>query len=88
MRGIEMKKWMFLALLAAGCESEGVRAANQMADEVCACKTVECAFKAANDGKEKLAKMQQSLGSEKDGQKVIAAGKRAAECIAKLGKIE
>jgi hypothetical protein len=84
-----MKTWIVLALVLAGCdrESPGVKAANRMADEVCACKDLACASKAAAAGRADLEKLRDSLGSSKDADRVVAAGKRAAECVARLGKL-
>lgn len=85
-----LKTGMLAVALVAlvGCgKNEAVKAAEDMADAVCECKDLACAQKASNEGSEKLMKLaESSRGTEDDAKKIMAAGERAADCIARLSE--
>jgi hypothetical protein len=74
--------------LAAGCgKNKAVQAAEDMADEVCACKDAACAAAAAKKGQEALmGMMKDARGTESDAKALLAAGERMQECVKKLTK--
>jgi hypothetical protein len=72
----------------AGCgKNKAVKAAEDMADEVCACKDAACAAEAAKKGGEVLMGMaKDATGTESDAKAIVAASNRMQECIKKLTK--
>jgi hypothetical protein len=75
------------ALLAAGCgKNKAVKATEDLADEVCACKDVQCAMDAAKRGTEKLMGMMDEKGTESDVDAIKAATKRMQDCMRDIAK--
>jgi hypothetical protein len=71
--------------LVGGCgKNEAVKAAEDMADEVCKCKDMACAQEATSKGTEKLMKFKDTKGTEDDAKKILAAGEKMSECMQKL----
>ena len=78
---------MGLLLLAGGCgKNKAVKAAEDMAAAVCACKDAECAMKALEKGSAQLAKMTEEKGTESDAKELMKAMSKAQECATKLTK--
>jgi hypothetical protein len=71
--------------LVGGCgKNEAVKAAEDMADEVCKCKDLACAQEATSKGTEKLMKLKDTKGTEDDAKKILKAGEKMSECMSKL----
>jgi hypothetical protein len=87
----EMNKILLSLLLIAACGKDGgpaVKAAEDMADEVCACPDTACAFKAAARFEPVMAGFSKDgvdVSGEK-GKRIVAAGERMARCMAEAGK--
>ena len=74
-------------VLAAGCgKNKVVKAAEDMADEVCACKDTKCALDAMKKGQEKVLQMMDEKGTQSDVDAITAAGKRMQDCVQSLAK--
>ena len=73
-----------LAVLPACGKNKAVKAAEEMADEVCACKDVMCAASAAKKGQDKLMGMLNETGTESDAKAITEAASRMQDCVSKL----
>lgn len=72
-------------LSLTGCGNQAaVDAANAFAEDVCACKKLDCAQATWKKHSEKLKSFEDARGSEDDKAAIIAAGKRAEGCITTL----
>jgi len=86
-RGLQVGIVMALGLLVPACKPSGadaVKAAQGLADAICACKDMDCAKKAGESGAKELAKYN---GAKRDAQQDAAekaAGQRASDCMSKL----
>jgi hypothetical protein len=82
-----MKKMLVVCALAfLGCKNKAVKATEDMADEVCACKDPQCALEAAKKGQEKLKGMMDEKGTQADLDEAQVAIKRMQQCITDLAK--
>jgi hypothetical protein len=81
-----MRACLLVAVLALGAcgKPPAVKAAEELADEVCACKEIACATKAAAAGVEKLSALRDQQGSDKDVKAIEKATERAKACMDKL----
>jgi hypothetical protein len=61
-----------------------VRAAQDMAASVCACKDLDCAMKAAAEGTKQLDRFRNMRGTRAAAELIIEAGRQTAECTKKL----
>ena len=61
-----------------------VKAAERLADAICACPDLECAKKAAKDGSKALDEFKALKPDAKAEASLKAAGERAATCVGKL----
>jgi hypothetical protein len=76
---------MVASLLVFGCgKNKAVKAAEDMADTVCACKDAACAEQAAKTGQAALMGMANERGTESDGKAILAAMERMQSCLTKL----
>src|SRR5258706_15034565 len=77
---------MALGLAACGKPSgaDAVKAAEKLADAICACKSLDCAKKAGEDGAKELDKYKGAKPDAKQDAALKAAGLRASDCIGKL----
>ena len=74
---------LIAALALTGCKSN-VDRANEMADAVCACTTMDCAKDADQKGADEMLKhLPRSLSAE-DKAKIEEAKKRSSDCFDKL----
>lgn len=76
---------MALGLGAAGCGkpsgADAVKAAEKLADAICACKDMDCVKKAGDDGAKELDKYKGAKPDAKQDAALKAAGLRASDCI-------
>jgi hypothetical protein len=73
---------VFGALLAGGCgKSAGLKAIEEMADKVCACKDAECAQKVMTEA---FAKNKDTKAKKSEEEALKKATMRAMECAAKM----
>ena len=71
--------------LVAGCgKNKAVKAAEDMADAVCACKDTACAAAAAKKGEEALAGMMNESGTESDAKAITDAMAKMQGCLDKI----
>ena len=70
---------------ALGCsENKAVKAAKKAADEVCKCEDAKCARTKFAEGSAKIAEIVRTAkGTEDDAKKIIAAQRRAKDCLSK-----
>ena len=74
----------FTALLFGCGKNEAVKATEDMAAAVCACKDLACAQKVSQEQAEKLMKMKDAKGSQADADAIKKAGEKAADCMKKI----
>ena len=81
---------MALGLGAAGCGkpsgADAVKAAEKLADAICACKDMDCVKKAGDDGAKELDKFKGAKPDAKQDAALKAAGLRASDCIGAIAK--
>jgi hypothetical protein len=80
---------MSLGLAASACGKpsgeDAVKAAEKLADAVCACKDMDCVKQVGDDGAKELGKYKAKLDAKQDAA-LKAAGMRTSDCIAALNK--
>ena len=85
-------KSMFVAAfvsiaLVAGCgKNKAVKAAEDLADAVCACKDAACAATESKKGMDALMALANESGTESDAKAITDAMERMQTCTAKLTK--
>jgi hypothetical protein len=81
---------MSLGLAASACGkpsgADAVKAAEKLADAICACKDMECVKKVGDDGAKELDKYKSAKPDAKQDAALKAAGLRASDCIGAIGK--
>ena len=76
-----------LAALLGGCgKNEAVKATEEWADTVCACKDFDCAMKANLEGAEKIKKYRDARGTKGDLDAMQKATKRLQDCMNEVVK--
>jgi hypothetical protein len=73
-----------LALTPACAKSKTTKVIDELADQVCACKDLDCAMKAGAAAAKQLEKMRDDSGGEAAAKEVEAANKRIEACMNKL----
>lgn len=73
-----------LGFWAACGPNDAVKAAQAMADAVCACPDQACAEAAHRKGHEEAMRHKDSHGSRADAEAIEAAGKRTSDCLSRL----
>jgi hypothetical protein len=86
-----MKKLLVASTLSAlfllGCgKNKAVKASEDMADAVCACKDLQCAMEAAKKGQQELMGMLDEKGTQSDVDAIKDATKKMQSCVEALGK--
>ena len=80
---------MSLGLAASACKPSGadaVKAAEKLADAICACKDMDCVKKVGDDGAKELDKYKSAKPDAKQDAALKAAGLRASDCIGAIAK--
>jgi hypothetical protein len=80
---------MALGLAASACKPSGadaVKAAEKLADAICACKDMDCVKKVGDDGAKELDKYKSAKPDAKQDAALKAAGLRASDCIGAIAK--
>ena len=76
---------VLVGALGAGCgTNKAVKAAEDMATAVCACKDSKCAMEAAKKGADELSKMANEKGTEADAKKIQTATEKMTKCMTDL----
>ena len=66
--------------------ADAVKAAEKLADAICACKDLDCAKKAGEAGAHELDKYKGAKRDAKQDDAITAAGERAKGCFAKVSE--
>ncbi len=75
------------SLLVAGCgKNKAVKAMEDLADEVCACKDTNCAMEAMKNLQAKMKDLMDEKGTQSDVEAIQAASKKMQGCVQSLGK--
>jgi hypothetical protein len=89
-RGLRVGIVMSLGLAASACGkpsgADAVKAAEKLADAICACKDMECVKKVGDDGAKELDKYKSAKPDAKQDAALKAAGLRASDCIGAIAR--
>jgi hypothetical protein len=78
---------MLSVLALGGCgKNKAVKATEDLADAVCACKDIACAGETAKKGQEELMGMLDEKGTQSDLDAIMEATKRMQKCMTDLTK--